>query len=232
MLARYWHAAIAIAVVAALIIQGWIAADAASLPAAHAVGTLAGTPLTGRMVRVISFFTIQSNILCAISSAQLAGRQEHYERSWRVVRLAGLVGITVTGIVYSSVLARIHEPTGWQQVSTNIVFHYLVPIMMVVGWLCFGPRPRIDPQAVAWMLGWPVLWFVCTLVHGAATQWYPYPFVDVSTHGYGRVVLNALMVTVVLAAVAGLYWMGDRRLPACPAPRTTPRTTPARHVTG
>jgi hypothetical protein len=48
----------------------------------------------------------------------------------------------------------------------------------------------------------------------AITKWYPYPFLDVTTHGYGRVIVNAVAVVAVLFVVTGLYWLGDRRLPA------------------
>jgi uncharacterized membrane protein YfbV (UPF0208 family) len=37
---------------------------------------------------------------------------------------------------------------------------------------------------------------------------------DVTTHGYGRVVANAVAVVAVLLVVTGLYWLGDHRLPA------------------
>jgi hypothetical protein len=55
------------------------------------------------------------------------------------VRLAALFGITVTGMVYSTVLAKVHEPQGWQETSTNNVFHYIVPIMMVLAGFCSVP---------------------------------------------------------------------------------------------
>jgi len=58
------------------------------------------------------------------------------------------------------------------------------------------------------------VWAGYVLVYGAVTKWYPYPFVDVSTHGYGRVLVNAVAVVAVLLAVTGLYWLGDQRLPA------------------
>ena len=97
--------------------------------------------------------------------------------------------------------------------STNTVFHYVVPIMMIVGWLAFGPRPWIDRQTIVRSMVWPVLWFGYTVVHGAGTQWYPYPFVDPHTEGYVRVAVNALLVMVVLVAAAGLFAVGDRKLP-------------------
>jgi uncharacterized membrane protein len=217
-IARVWHGLIAVLVIVGLAIQAVIAVRAPGTPPAHAVGTLAGAQLAGRLLRTLSFFTIQSNILAAVSSAQLARRPDRDGAVWRIVRLDALLGITVTGIVYSTVLARIHEPAGWEQVSTNTVFHYVVPIMMVLGWLLLGPRPRIEWAVVKWALLWPVLWFGFTLVHGAVSHWYPYPFVDAASQGYARVLFNALLVTAVLGAVGLLYGLGDRALRRAPDP--------------
>lgn len=75
-------------------------------------GVVRGSSLPGRIIRVLSFFTIESNLLCGVVSAQLAARPDRDGPAWRAVRLAALVGITVTGIVYSTVLAAIHEPNG------------------------------------------------------------------------------------------------------------------------
>jgi hypothetical protein len=213
-LARGWNATIAVLVAAGLVVQLWIAIKVSATPPGHAVGTLAGTPVVNRIVRVLSFFTIQSNILCGVTCAQLARDPLHDGRVWRALRLAALFGITVTGIVYSTVLAKIHEPHGWQETATNDAFHYIVPIMTVLGWLLFGPRPRIDPPTIGRAILWPVGWAGYILIYGSAIEWYPYPFVDVSTHGYGRVLVNAVAVVAVLLVVTGLFWFGDRRLPA------------------
>jgi hypothetical protein len=212
-LARSWHVAIALLVAVAMIVQLWIAIRVSATPPGHAVGRLAGTPMANRVVRVLSFFTIQSNILSAVTSAQLGRNPTHDGRVWRAGRLAALFGITVTGIVYSTVLAKVHEPRGWQETGTNTVFHYIVPIMMVLGWLLFGPRRRIEPRTVLVSILWPVAWAVYILTYGAITKWYPYPFVDVTTHGYGRVVVNAVAVVAVLLVVTVLSWFGDRCLP-------------------
>ena len=208
-----------------MLIQLWIAIREGSYPRAHAVGTLKGTYLAGRIVRLLSFFTIQSNILTAITSAQVARNPLRDGPVWRPVRLASLVGITVTGIVYSTVLAKVHETHGWQETSTNIVVHYIAPVMMVVGWLAFGPRPRVTGRVVAYAAIFPVAWSTYTLIRGAITSWYPYPFVDVPTHGYARSLLNAAAVCVVIVAVMGLFWVGDRKLPA--RPREVVRPTAA-----
>lgn len=213
-LARGWHWVIALLVASAIVLQVWIAVRVSATPPGHAVGTLVGTPMTNRVLRVLSFFTIQSNILSGVTSAQLAQNPARDGRVWRALRLSSLFGIAVTGIVYSTALATVHEPHGWQETATNDVFHYFVPIMMVLGWLLFGPRQRIEPRTIALAMLWPLAWVVYSLIYGAISKWYPYPFLDVITHGYGRVILNAVAVVAVLLVVTSLYWLGDRRLRA------------------
>lgn len=211
MWARVWHGLLALAVLVAVAMQLWIALRVPGHPHSTEPGRLAGGSTAERVIRTLSFFTVQSNLLSLVVSAQLARNPVRDGAVWRVLRLDALVGITVTGVVYTTVLARIHEPKGWQETFTNTIVHYLVPIGMVVGWLLFGPRPRIDRRVVAWSLLWPAAWLAYTLVRGAIWKWYPYPFLDVVTHGYGRVVLNGLAVTVVLMLVAGVFLVLDRR---------------------
>jgi hypothetical protein len=227
-IARMWHASIAIVVLIALVLQFWVAAGAPGAPAAHAVGTLAGTPLAGRFLRVLSFFTIQSNILSLIVSAQLARNPNRNGPVWRAVRLASLVGIVITGIIYATVLAKVHEPHGWKETVSNTAFHYVVPIMMLVGWLLYGPRPRIELVTLARSLIYPLAWVIYSLIDGAITGWYPYPFVDVNTLGYAAVLRNSVIVVIVLAVVTALYWLGDRRLPPSHVPPSPTAATAAR----
>src|ERR1700753_2639365 len=143
MIARAWHAVIAVLAVAAIALQVWIAIKASATPPGHNVGVLAGTAVGWRICRFFSFFTVQSNVLSAISSALLVASPARDGGGFRLLRLSSLFGITVTGVVYSTVLARVHTPHGWQETSSNTVVHYVVPIMMVLGWLFFGPPPRI-----------------------------------------------------------------------------------------
>jgi hypothetical protein len=217
MLARGWHAAIALLAGAAIAVQIAIAVRVPGTPHEVTTGLLRGSSLAGRIIRVLSFFTIQSNLLSGIVSAQLAARRDRDGPGWRALRLAALFGITVTGVVYSTVLAAVHQPSGPAETLVNAVVHYVVPAGMIAGWLAFGPRPRIDVLTVLRSLLFPVLWLGYTLARGAIWKWYPYPFLDVGTHGYGRVLVNAVLVTVLLGAVAAIFSAGDRLLP--PAPR-------------
>ena len=84
--------------------------------------------------------------------------------------------------------------------------------MLVVDWLVDPPRHRLPRWAVLAWLAYPAAYLGYTLVRCAIVDWYPYPFVDVAEHGYGRVLLNAAVLTVGIA-VAGfvLLALGNAR---------------------
>ena len=213
-MARVWHAVVAVLVVAAVAVQLVIAVKVTGTPHEVSTGLLRGSSTAGRVIRVLSFFTIQSNLLSGLVSALLAIKPNRDGPAFRPLRLAALLGITVTGIVYSTVLAKIHEPHGTAETFVNDLVHYLIPAMMVLGWLAFGPRPRIDRRCIALSLIFPLGWICYTVIRGAIWRWYPYPFVDVTAHGYALVAFNGVLVLVLLALVAAAFAFGDRRLPA------------------
>ncbi len=69
-------------------------------------------------------------------------------------------------------------------------------------------------QLVLVSIGVPLVWLGYTMIVGATTVWYPYPFLDVGADGVVAVALAALGVTVLIFAVSNLYWLGVRRLPS------------------
>lgn len=211
-LARVWNGVIAALVALAIVVQVVIALRATGPAPEVWTGYLRGTHAFGRVVRVLSFFTIQSNLLCGFVGLTLALDPRRDGRVWRAVRLASLFGITVTGIIYSAILADAHQPNGVAEILVNTIVHYVIPIMAVVGWFLFGPRPRIERRTVVLSLVFPVLWIVYTLIRGAVVHWYPYPFTDADALGYGRVAVNGVLVIVLLGVVAGAFAYGDRRL--------------------
>jgi hypothetical protein len=170
---------------------------------------VAGLPL--RLLRFLTYFTIQSNLLAMITAASLAVRPDRDGSWWRVTRVGAVVGMTVTFVVYLVALAPILDLSGvafW----TDLGFHVAAPILTVGGWLLFGPWPRLDRRSVAWFVGWPVCWIIYVLALGAGTDWYPYPFLDVHEHGYRRVLANCLLVAVLLLGLAAVFSSVDARL--------------------
>lgn len=201
--ARLWHGSLALVVLASLIIQITLSARGADDPAGAVT----------RFVRLFSYFTIQSNILLLAGLATLTVDPGRDGRIWRIVRLDAMLGIVITGLVYATVLAGTAHPTGagWW---SNLGFHYLAPWWALLGWLIFGPRPRVDRHTLAWAVLWPLLWIAYTLAHGAVTHWYPYPFVSVADLGYAVAVRNLGFVVLIAVVFAVVLRLLDQRLPA------------------
>lgn len=164
-----------------------------------------------RIVRLLGYFTIQSNLLVAASTLGLARDPQRNGRAWRVLRLAGLVGIAVTGIVHWFFLRPLLDLAGWSYLC-DLLLHLAVPLLAVAGWLVFGPRPRVTPGAVLGTVAWPAAWLAYTLVRGAFTGFYPYPFLDVGERGGASVAAACLGVTGLVVALALLVRLADRHL--------------------
>ena len=217
---RCWHGLIAVVIVAALVIQ--IVLIFTGGADANSGQTGGSTSVAVRLWRLFSFFTIQSNLVVLATALVLTWRPTFDGRVWRVVRLDALLGILITGLVYAIVLAPQVHLTGSALVAT-IGFHYIAPWATVAAWLLFGPRPRISWGTVAAAFGWPVLWLIYIFGQGAFTDWYPYPFLDVTTIGFGTALRNAALVVALAVAMAGLVKLLDHRLPTLPRAAPTNR---------
>lgn len=205
--ARPWHLLTAVVVIAALILQLWLALDG------HRTLVTAGEPSTRTtLIRFFSYFTILSNILVAITTSALALGHDLSGRLWRVLRIDAIVGISVTALVHWFFLRPLLDLHGNDYLADKLL-HVIVPLLAVIGWAIFGPRGRIQRSDLAPSAIYPALYMVWTLIHGAASNWYPYPFTDVNQHGYAIVLLNACGVIALLAALGGLMLVLDPRLP-------------------
>lgn len=210
-ISRAVHAFVACVVLVCLVIQITLlltgGADANSGESGTAVSE--GT----RLVRLFSFFTIQSNIVVGVVAALLAIRPLRGSLRWQVARMDALLGIVITGLVFDLVLARQVDLHGWALVAT-IGFHYVTPWVTLIAWIVLGPRYRFRARTVLLAFAWPILWLVYTFVRGAIVDWYPYPFLDVNEKGFGVALGNSLMVVVIAVVLAVAFVQIDRRVPA------------------
>jgi len=217
------HVVTAVVVVAALVLQTLLVVTGDSVLAETEV-----PPLATRLGRLVSYFTIQSNLLVAVTAVQLARDPLRDGRWWRPARAAALVGITVTGLVHFTLLRPLLHLEGASWAADKLL-HMVVPLLAVVGWLVAGPRPRAPWRDSLTALVWPVAWLVWTLAVGAVTGWYPYPFLDVGAEGAGAIAVTCLGVTLLFLALAGVLSWLDRRMP--PAPVRGTATAPVHPMT-
>ena len=172
-----------------------------------------GSPLN-RALNTFAFFTIQSNVLIGIACVLLAVRLDWSSAWFKWLRLTGLIAITVTFIVFHTLLSQLLDLDSWAAV-TNQFQHTIVPVMAVVGWFAFGPRGLTTASTVRWTAIFPAFYIVFTAIRGPlASDWYPYPFADVHALGYLRVIINGLWISLLFIALAAGAHLLDRKLPA------------------
>jgi hypothetical protein len=209
--ARIWHGLTAVVAVAALVLQLVLV-----LQGGRVLDETEQPGLGIRLGRLVSYFTIQSNLLVAVVTVQLARDPLRDGAWWRVLRLAAVSGILVTGVVHFILLRPLLDLDGADRVADTLL-HQVVPVLAVVGWAVFGPRPRIETRDVAWTLVWPLAWLVWTLVVGGLSGWYPYPFLDHrEDHGTMGVVLTGAAITVFFVLLLALARQVDQRTPPAP----------------
>jgi hypothetical protein len=196
-LARAWHAAIALLAAFALVGQ--------AIQILHNGGNLAN---------FFSYFTIESNLLVMIAAVLIALRPDRGGTAFGILRLAGLVGITITGIIFGTILAGSADISGWAWWFDKI-FHYVVPAMAVIGFVFLRPRTRLDKSAM-WFVLWAFAWLAYTLIRGGVshpgflvtntrTSDFPYDFLDYDRHGGGSVAVVSVAVTILALALAWAY---------------------------
>jgi hypothetical protein len=153
-------------------------------------------------IHFFSYFTILSNILAAlalllpvVAPASRVGR--FLGRPPVRAAIAGY--IIIVGTVYYLLLRNVGHAQGWTLFFEHVL-HYVTPPLFVLDWLIFVPKGEVAWRNGLACLGFPAVYAVWTLTHGALTGWYPYPFIDVPELGYPRTLLN--MAGLIAAFVA------------------------------
>ena len=209
--ARLWFGLTALAALAGIVIQLFVTANLKT--------GFFKTP-TARTLNVFVFFTIQSNLIAGGTSLLLAMNPKRSSLAFNTWRLTGVVAITITGLVYHTVLARLFDLESWALVADNLI-HTVVPALTVLGWLIFGPRGLTSRRVARLSVVFPVAWLAFTLIRGAFVHFYPYPFVDVAALGYVPVLINCVWVAALYLGLATGADALDHRL------RRGAATTPA-----
>ncbi|MBO3087700.1 Pr6Pr family membrane protein [Cellulomonas dongxiuzhuiae] len=168
-----------------------------------------------RLVRLVGYFTIWTNVLVAGVSTLLVIRPRHDGPVFRALRLDTLLFVVVTAVTAHLVLAPYTAPDLAGRLA-DVLTHTVVPLATVVVWAAVGPRPRIAWRTCADALLLPAVWLVWTFVRGPALGWYPYPFLDAERLGTARALAGAGVV-VALGTLLGAVLRGvDRTLPNAP----------------
>ena len=174
----------------------------------HADG-LAGA--IGRVYDSHGYFTTWSNIVVAITLTLLYLNPERTGRIFSRLRNTGLLMITMTMVLYHLLLADpSRSPESWHAVS-NLLQHYITPMMTILVWAIAGPRGQLRFSDTFAVFIIPIVYLAYTLLHGAIASVYPYPFFDVISRGYVSVLIW-MGIVIVSGYVVALLYLGAERL--------------------
>jgi hypothetical protein len=149
------------------------------------------------IVNFFSYFTIESNLF-AVVTFMMSGYflyKKKKDPQLESLRGAATLYMLITGIVYNLLLSGISVDN--TVVWSNDVIHRVFPLVVLFDWL-FVPAIRKFKvkQALLWLI-YPLAYAAYCLIRGPfARHWYPYSFINVIQHGYGRVVLNCAVMAV------------------------------------
>lgn len=170
------------------------------------------------VVNFFSYFTIQTTLFHAVVLAAgacrlLRGRGA--EPAWfGALRAAAVTYAVTTGVVYNVLLRSIPLPPGLEQPWSNEVLHLVAPVYAALDWLLAPGRSPVRWRTVGWIVVYPVLWAVYTLVRApfvldegtGAPYWYPYPFLDPhsAAGGYASVAVWVVVLALAITVTAGV----------------------------
>jgi hypothetical protein len=161
----------------------------------------------------IGYFTITTNILVAVAlSASAVGPRASVMRFFGRPDVHSMIAmsIVIVSVIYNLLLRQLWHPHGWQLLA-DVLMHDVMPLVFLLHWWLAMPKAALRWQQVgAWQI-YPAAYFVYALARGAANGWYPYPFLDVATLGYLRVLINAVAILLAFVAVALLLVALARR---------------------
>ncbi|PZR60920.1 MAG: hypothetical protein DLM53_11090 [Candidatus Eremiobacter antarcticus] len=168
------------------------------------------------VITFLSFFTILTNLLTAAAltgSATLADSRLSGFFDRPATQGAIATYITVVGIVYSLLLRQLWQPQGLQLLVDSIL-HDVIPIAFVIQWFVFVPKGQLQWRHALMWLSYPFVYVVYSLLRGAVSGRYPYPFSDVSVLGYPKVFENTAMLLVGFFVLGLVFVAVDRFLGA------------------
>ena len=150
------------------------------------------------LIVYFGFFTVLTNILVGLTLTwPLAAPRSRFGQFFAgaSLRAAVAANILFVGIAYHLLLRHIWQPQGWQWLA-DMLLHYATPAIFCLHWGLTRPKTPLSwTDPLLWCL-YPAAYFAYALARGPLVNSYPYPFIDVTTLGYGQTLLNALAMMV------------------------------------
>ena len=151
---------------------------------------------SGNLANSISFFTIQTNMLIALSLTILL-----FFPATKVGSFFSKISVQSSLTLYIVIVSLIYNfalRSSWNQDYPQVVYdnilHVVTPVFYVLRWIIYIPKGTLKwSNSLKWLV-YPLAYLLYSLVRGAIVQWYPYFFVDMRKISYSELLINTLVV--------------------------------------
>jgi len=163
---------------------------------------------------LFSFYTVQTNLMVVIWISLALLYTQRAEKPFilgSIVRGGITVYISITFLIFVTLLQPFYFPTDPISITVNILAHYLVPILFILDWVITETNNTYENVYALYWLTYPIIYLVYSLIQGLITDFYPYYFIDLSMIGPFVFLFGALLA-LVFYAVGRLYIFLNRIL--------------------
>lgn len=158
------------------------------------------------IIRFFTFFTILTNILVAIVFTSIfvysKNKNSFFHKSNTQSAIA--VYIFVVGFVYNIILRFLWKPEGLQRIVDEML-HSIIPIAYIMYWFLYAKKELISWNVIYKWLIYPLVYLSIILILGHFSNYYPYPFVDVTTLGFQNVIINCFVLCLFFVFISVVF---------------------------
>ncbi|TDW29355.1 Pr6Pr family membrane protein [Cryobacterium psychrophilum] len=162
-----------------------------------------------------AYFTVLSamtTVIVLVTAATIALRRPRDPAWLDMARVMITTYILVSGVVYAIIV--------WQAASVNYsiavpwssqILHFWIPAFVLIDWIVDPYKARVPWRYLAWVIVFPVIWLVGTLIRGDILGWYPYFFLDArQVSGPTETVLYCALIVVIITGIAAILVTATR----------------------
>lgn len=167
------------------------------------------------LIKFFSYFTICTNILVATFFTAQVVKTDKFP--FNILRTKGaLTALTacifIVGLVYQVALRSVWEPKGIQ-ILIDELLHSIIPLYMLYYWFISIKRDNLQIKPISAWLAYPLLYILFVLLRGHFSDYYPYPFLNVTKIGYSKTFLHICIIlgTAIVTTVI-LVFIGKQKL--------------------
>lgn len=166
------------------------------------------------LVHYLGFFTVLTNILCAlVLSAHALPLKSHPALNFlRTSAAITTATVSILGVAagYHLLLRNLWQPAGLQALA-SVLLHYVVPALFSVFWWRTLPWTLPAWSDLPKICSYPIGYGFYVLIRGEWLAQYPYPFFDVGKIGYLAASVNAVAIFAAFVVMAAVLIAVNRR---------------------